>query len=179
MRGEGGIFPRALTHRIRFAARLILEGDRLRRYLTRSVIVMIMRYTTEPSGGCHFEQTCFGLFYEVLIIFRGALDLYAVCVSLLTLPPSWKLETRARLRFGSASLETGIAARHGTIACVLRGLFSPTTSPALLLINGLSYVSPNVLEIFKLSHIKWSLISWIHTCRCSLPLVKLKPATCL
>ncbi len=42
MGGEGGIFPRALTHRIRFAARLILEGDRLRRYLTRCRSVMIM-----------------------------------------------------------------------------------------------------------------------------------------
>ena len=39
MRSEGGIFPRALTHSIRFTARLILEGDRLRRYLTRSVTV--------------------------------------------------------------------------------------------------------------------------------------------
>ena len=53
MGGEGGIFPRALTHRIRFAARLILEGDRLRRYLTRTG-VMIMRYTTEAAGGCHY-----------------------------------------------------------------------------------------------------------------------------
>ncbi len=50
MRREGGIFPRALTHRIRFAARLILGGDRLRRYLTRRV--MIMGYTTEPAGNC-------------------------------------------------------------------------------------------------------------------------------
>ena len=161
MRGEGGIFPRALTHRIRFAARLILEGDRLRRYLTRSVVVMIMRYTTAPSGGCHFEQNCFGRCYEVLIIFRGALDLYAVCVSLLTLPPSWKLETRARLRFGSASLETGIAARHGTIACVLQGLFSPATSLVLLLINGLSHVSPNVLVIFELSHIRYFSLQYL------------------
>ena len=40
MRREGGIFPRALTHSIRFTARLILEGDRLRRYLTRSVTIM-------------------------------------------------------------------------------------------------------------------------------------------
>ena len=81
MRGEGGIFPRALTHRIRFAARLILEGDRLRRYLTRWRSVMAMDYTTEPVGGYQSEQDCFGLFYEVLIISRRALDLYAVCVS--------------------------------------------------------------------------------------------------
>ena len=40
MGGEGGIFPRALTHRIRFAARLILEGDRLRRYLTKVELVL-------------------------------------------------------------------------------------------------------------------------------------------
>ena len=85
---------------------------------------MIMRYTTELAVGCHCEQDCFGLFYEVLNNIPESFGslLYAVCVSLLTLPPSWKLETRARLRFGSASPETGIAAWHGTIACVLQGL---------------------------------------------------------
>ena len=40
MRREGGIFRRALTHSIRFTARLILEGDRFRRYLTRSITVV-------------------------------------------------------------------------------------------------------------------------------------------
>ena len=54
MRSEGGIFPRAPTHSIRFAARLILEGDRLGRYLTRSD--MIMGFTTELAGFCQSEQ---------------------------------------------------------------------------------------------------------------------------
>ena len=35
-----GFSPEALTHSIRFTARLILEGDRLGRYLTRSVTIV-------------------------------------------------------------------------------------------------------------------------------------------
>ena len=86
-----------------------------------------------------YEQDCFGVFYEVLIISRRDLGLYAICVSLLTLPPSWKLETRARLRFGSASLETGLAAWHGTRYHRVRLTGSLLgNSFTLLLINGLS-----------------------------------------
>ena len=86
-----------------------------------------------------YEQDYFGVFYEVLIISRRGLDLYAICMSLLTLPPSWKLETRARLRFGSASLETGLAAWHGTRYHRVRLTGSLLgNSFTLLLINGSS-----------------------------------------
>ena len=53
---------------------------------------MAMEYTTEPVGSCYCEQDCFGLFYEVLIISRRALDLYAVRVFLLTLPTLVEIE---------------------------------------------------------------------------------------